>query len=584
MIRLAPVPGRRTMAAILALVAAAALSAPVQAAAPDDDVLRLVPDDVGFCLVVRDLRGHMARLAESPFAQRFRTSALGRRLLAAPEWAKLAAADSSLQTYLKITWAELRDDILGDLLVMAYRPGPPGRPEQEQGLLLLRARDERRLADLVERANAVQRQAGDLKQLDERRYHGKTYFHRVDKKGENYYYLHGPVLVFATREAILQQVLDLEGKSLSAGESRVVSELHRLGADQVLAALWVNPRAFDADLEARAGRGQGGEAVFLRTLLAYWKALDGIVFAAAMEHDAFDLRLTLAVKPDATLPGGRRLFATPPRASDLWARFGEHTLLALAGQVDAAGLSNFVGDFLTADVRKAVRDSANVRVGAVLDQDLSRDVLPALGPDWGFAVFAPPADKGWFPQMLWALRVRPGRGKQPVEQSLLGALDSLARAAVLGFNLEHADAPMRLHVVEQDRVKIKYLANDKLFPPGFQPAFAYKDGYLVLASSPDAIRRLGPARTPAAPGEAVPLIRASLRGWRDYLKERRRELAEYLVREKQIPHEEADRRLGNLIDGLELLEGFDLSERWVRPGQLTLGLRLRPAAPLTPSR
>ena len=50
-----------------------------------------------------------------------------------------------------------------------------------------------------------------------------------------------------------------------------------------------------------------------------------------------------------------------------------------------------------------------------------------------------------------------------------------------------------------DKVEIKYLANDKAYPPGLQPAFALKGGYLVLASSPEAIRRFTPptGRTPS---------------------------------------------------------------------------------------
>ena len=36
-------------------------------ASPRDELLRLVPADVGFCLVLEDLRGHGKAFAESPF-------------------------------------------------------------------------------------------------------------------------------------------------------------------------------------------------------------------------------------------------------------------------------------------------------------------------------------------------------------------------------------------------------------------------------------------------------------------------------------------------------------------------------------
>ena len=45
----------------------------------------------------------------------------------------------------------------GDVVVFAYRPGPPGQPEREQGLALLRARDDALLARLIERINEFER-------------------------------------------------------------------------------------------------------------------------------------------------------------------------------------------------------------------------------------------------------------------------------------------------------------------------------------------------------------------------------------------------------------------------------------------
>src|SRR6476620_11193089 len=106
-----------------------------RAAAPRDELLRLVPDDAGFCVVVQNLRDQLARLEHSPFAARFAASPLGRAFRDAPEARKLAALDQQLRTHLHVSWPQIRDDILGDAVVLAYVPGPPGQPEQERGLL-----------------------------------------------------------------------------------------------------------------------------------------------------------------------------------------------------------------------------------------------------------------------------------------------------------------------------------------------------------------------------------------------------------------------------------------------------------------
>src|SRR5947209_6258834 len=101
---------RRTAVALLGLLLSALCLPRARAASPADELLRLVPEDVGFCLVVEDLRGHSADLLGSPFAQAFRKSPLGTALARDPELAKLARVEEHLRTYLQVDWARLRDD------------------------------------------------------------------------------------------------------------------------------------------------------------------------------------------------------------------------------------------------------------------------------------------------------------------------------------------------------------------------------------------------------------------------------------------------------------------------------------------
>src|SRR5262245_36876307 len=125
---------------VLAGLVFAALAAPA-AAAPRDELLRYIPDDIGFCLLVQDLRGHAAQVLASPFGQAFGKSALAAAIVGSKEWKQLADAEQFFKKHLGVGWADLRDDIFGDAFAFAYRPGPPGKPEQEQGLFLLRARE-----------------------------------------------------------------------------------------------------------------------------------------------------------------------------------------------------------------------------------------------------------------------------------------------------------------------------------------------------------------------------------------------------------------------------------------------------------
>src|SRR5262245_2402406 len=111
-----------------------------RSAPPRDELLRLVSSDAGFCVVMQDLRGHLARLERSSFAARLSASRFGQVFRDTPEFRKLATLDEHLFADLNVSWTQLRDDILGDAVVLAYTPGPPGRPSEEQGLLLIHAR------------------------------------------------------------------------------------------------------------------------------------------------------------------------------------------------------------------------------------------------------------------------------------------------------------------------------------------------------------------------------------------------------------------------------------------------------------
>jgi hypothetical protein len=167
---------------LFSLLAACLAPLPLSAAAPRDELLRLVPEDVGFCLVVQDLRGHLEQLQESPFVQQFHRSPLGQVLHNAKEMQKLLEVEKQLQKSFRLDWARLRDDIFGDAIVLAYRPGPPDKPGQEQDLILIRARDADFLTQLVDRINQAQKGAGELQEVEPRQHQGQKYFRRVEKK------------------------------------------------------------------------------------------------------------------------------------------------------------------------------------------------------------------------------------------------------------------------------------------------------------------------------------------------------------------------------------------------------------------
>jgi hypothetical protein len=562
-------------AAALALALAAALAGPALAG-PTDELLRFVPDDVAFCVVVQDLRGHAARLAESPLAERFRASAAGAALRQSRELEQLRAAEARLRKHLGLGWAQLRDDILGDALVLAYRPGGPGKPDDEQGLVLLRARDAAMLRDLVERVNRAEKESGDLKELEEREYDGLRYYRRVEQKKQSYYFLRGSVLVFSGEEAMLRRALAAQRGLSADSEPSLARRLREAGAADAFVAAWFNPRALDADVMAalREGGEKAGPAA--KTFAACWKAVDGVVWSLGLDRD-LSVSVSVRGRPGDMPAAIRGLLREAARPSELWRFFPDDALLALGLHLPAPRVLEALDTFLPAQERQALTADLNRLVGAALGRDLIQEVLPAVGPDFGLYVAAPPAaDKDWALRGVLAVRLGRGDPKAPVDRAVYSAICSAAVWLVIAHNSQHPGQLLGLRTLMLGDQEVKYLVGDAVFPPGMKPALGLREGYLVLASSPDLVGRFRPSGPAPSPGDSVPLLRIYPRGLRQYLRERRDVLAPALARKEGISVVEARGRLDELIAGLEFVDGIDLRQR-TGPGQVVFTLAVRPA-------
>ena len=577
----------RRIPALLVLALAAAAGTPAAGAAPRDELLRFVPRDVAFCLLVQDLRGHADALRSSPFLAQFRESPVGAALANSPEVKKLAQLGGDLRKHLGVGWEQLRDDVFGDAVAFAYRPGPPDRQDDEQGLFLLRARSATTLADLVDRINRVQKESGDLRALDEREHQGITYFRRLERDKATgrdkptFYFLRGPVLVLSGQEAMLRAALDLDRSLAAAAEPPVARQLKQLGAGQAFLTVLLNPRAFESHLAAKLDRMSGNpEATVLGAFAVYWKALDGAALTVLLDRD-LSVAVAVRARTEALPEPARRFLAAAARPSELWNGFPDSALAAAAFRLDVAALFDALAEFLPAEKRRGMSGDLDRHFGTTLGKDFVKEVLPCLGPDGGFCLTAPPAGgAGFLPQALLALKVAPGKGAPPVDQSILSALNSFALVAVFGHNARQSDRPLSLRTESADRHEFKFFAGDRALPPGVQPAFGLSGGYLVVASSPDLYRRFGTAApSPSAGHGPSPLLRVSLRGWRAYLQERRDDLAAFLAERNQLPSEEARRRIDDWVAALQFLDRLDLTQR-TAPGQVTLTLTVHPARPL----
>jgi hypothetical protein len=540
-----------------------------QEPSPREELLRLVPPDAGFCLLVSNLRERAKSLDEAAWYRALCASPIGQMLAAAPEAKKLAKQESELRQTLQIGWEQLRDDILGDLVVVAYRQGPPDRPEDEDGLFLLWARKPVLLKASIDRLNEMQIKAEQVKELKAIDYRGHTYFRRSEPSKTHYYFVDGSLLAVSPKEAVIRKTIERRQQKQSSVHP-LAEQVRRARAEKALATVWLNPRAFDAELQRNIKDRLGPEAQVLESFFRYWKALDAVVLSANA-GDALEVTLSLQARIKDLPRSARRLFSGAVVRSELWERFPADSLLRIAGRLDAEALTDTVAELTPHRDRTTIADAGQRYLGAYLGLDLVKDVLPNIGPDWGICIA--PGDKNHdLPLMVAALAVRPG--KAGVDKSLYKAAHFAAGLAVFGYNSSHPDQ-VRLKTKTLDKVEVQCLVNDEAFPAGFQPCFALKDGYFLLASSPEAIRGFKKTTAPVVPAGENPIAQLSLSQLSKFIKARRQKVISGLAEKNQIPGAVAEQWLDVLLAGLGLFDHLAFSERR-DADQVTWSLRLSP--------
>jgi hypothetical protein len=561
-----------------ALLTALLTIASAQAVAPRDEVLRFVPNDIGFCVMVQNLRETGKAFTESPFAKQLReTDGKGAAINPALQQ-QFGALDAQIKNEFGIGLEQLRDDILGDVVVFAYRPGPVDKPEQAQTLMLIRARNDKTLKDLVDRFNAKQKKSDELKELEEVRYKGVVYIRRVEKRETNHYFLRGPVLVFAREEEMIQRAIDADLAAPANTESILGSLFRQLGADKALLAVWIKPRAFDADLTAKLGTAtKNGDpsADVLRAFLVYWHALDGLCMSLTLDRD-----VTLAVgirgRTESLPEPARKFFAELSRPSALWQQCPSEPLLAVSGRFDAAAIVGILDGFLTRTERDALRTDLNrLFVKATGKSDVVREILPYLGPEWALFVAVPADIKQMVPNGFFAVRVATGDPKAPVDKALLSQLEFLAKLVCVQHS--KPDKEIKLNTERTDTLVIYYLEGAAL-TAAVRPGFALKEGFIIVASSPETIRNFVGPRPEKTEGPA-PLLRVSFKAWRSYLKDRHDAFVQLYSERFQLAAEDAASHLDRLLTVLEFLDRMEVRHK-AGNGQAIISLTIKTVSPL----
>lgn len=547
---------------VAVLVAAAAVPGAAQAQAAD--LIDRVPDGYALCVTMRDLRDHWERWQGQAWFRKVAEGPVGRAFLDAPEIRHLRNIENDLRQAFGLNWSNVRDDLFGDQVVFAFKPGPAGNSELDEGLILVRARKAEQWPRIFEKLNELQKENGELKELTERKFDGQTYWKRTLRQ-DHWIAIDGPVLAVANKESALLGAL---GRRDGKEATSLARSLRKAGHDRAFLSIWLNPRLFDKELE-KAPEQTRSNPVF-KTLLATWKGIDAAVVTADWREQG---EIRMYVQPSEKLPAeAKAWFERKPRASEAWSRLSDGAVFAFAGKFDFADGAKTFSEMASEKDAKEAKDSLQRQFGSLLGLDVFKEIVPNIGPDLGLALY-PASDPRQIPHALFALRVKPGKGDVAVDQALVKSLQLVVGFGLFDWNRKLPE-PIRLKTLKQGSVEVHYLAHDKLFPAGFQPAFGLKDGYLIAATAPEAFLRF--AETKGSEGDEAPILRLSASALVEVLKNHRDTAAVAIAERNNIPLAEARERLEALIATLAPFDRWTLSQG-LQQGQMVWSLRIVPA-------
>lgn len=497
-------PVARPFGLALALVLVVAFKA--GGAGPAEALFRLVPPDAAATLAIEGLRDHARDFLGSPMADGFRRLPAFRDWVASDRFRQFDQARLRLESVLGEKVATIRDELLGDAVVLALRIPPDGRPEDARGLLLVRVRDRPLLDRLIRGIDEAERQSGEMVRLTTSSRGGVPYWSREfrpgsRRPGDHFTILDDNTFAWSNAEEMVRGVIDRKaGKVHSlADEPNFRRVRGRLPASA--ASLFVGPgvlgRLMPASVRPRAQPFGFASALLARYLgaLEYagvaleWR--DGLVLHAEEIVDPAKLdpwvrRLAAGAGTTGPVPRPRRVPSTALAVASLH--------VAFPAILDAARA------LLPAPQQPRIDSLIVALDGVLLGHDLRAEVLPRMGP--GVLAYLDPADGGEgapFPGLAKVMVVGLGG-----TTDLPAAVDNALRTSLAVYALERArgEEPLRVETREFEGRKVTALR------PASPFAYVIDGNRLVVGSSArSVIRDLGlPA---VATAGAMEQLRAS---------------------------------------------------------------------------
>jgi hypothetical protein len=307
-----------------------------------------------------------------------------------------------------------------------------------------------------------------------------------------------------------------------------------------------------------------------------WKATEAAALYLTLDTGV-ELGASVQFDP-AKLPANVKEWLVGARTpSALWSVIPDNAMFAVAGRVKANELLDFLASVHTEVGKPNARETIEKAIGPIVGKDKLPLVLDALGPDFGIWML-PAAKDTTVPVLVGAVKVQTeGEKGAEAAKKLQQALEYGFQTARIAYNANHKDQ-IELREEKDGDVVIKSLSGDA-FPAGFRPCFALKGSYLLVATSPDAIKAFKPPVGEPKAGGDVPLARFNATATRDYLSAHAPALAKLIATATAGDEKTLTEQLAGLTAILEPVDKVELLTRGDATG-LKVMLRVKTTKPL----
>lgn len=552
-------PNRSLVLVLLGLSTAAS----ARGAGPAEGLLQLVPPDAGATLTIEDLRGHAREFCDSPLAQQLGRLPVVQSWLASDALRKLRQARAEIEKAMDLPLGSIRDQVLGEAVVLAIHLAPDETADRARGLLLLRVRDRVLLDRLVERINSAEMQGGLRVEVSPRSHRQVSYWARKfppGTKSDEFYTIVGDdAFAWSNSEDLIRGVIDRKaGAPGLAGEPRFRKVRDGLPT-RSFASVFVNPRFLErlmaADTRSKEPAEERLWALLTRNLAA-------VEFAgAALEwRNGFLLHSHESIDPSRLDESLRRWPQRPGGPAPLLGRVPATALALVAGHIDFNAIYDVAMGLVPDADRLRVDNVLTLARGMLMNKDPRTEVLPCLGP--GVLIYADSPGAG--PGARWPLVVAVSLCEDAASKGVAAALDNALRTmlAVYALDPKQKDASLRIEAQESLGVRLTVLR-------GTRPFFAYAvdRGLFVFGNSVDAVAGYCAGATKAGAGSRFARFRAEYFPERDTFafvdlpqlydvaSARREALGRLLAAREGRPEADARHDLDQVLALVHLFEG-----------------------------